>query len=58
MQSASSVETIYKTTAFRNVIFPAAPVQPQPLTPWHDAGIGLVTVRFTIKCAYPSPFPS
>jgi hypothetical protein len=44
------VETIYKTSAFQDVIFGARPRVRNPLPLWTDAGIGLVTVRFSITC--------
>ena len=49
VQSASSIETIYKTSAFRDVIFASKPAVQQPLPPWEDGGVGLITVRFSIK---------
>lgn len=51
VQTLSDVETIYKTSAFRDAIFQDKAHVQNALPHWEHAGPGLITVRFSVQCA-------
>jgi hypothetical protein len=51
LQTRSDVEMIYKSSAFKDVIFGYRQQVVKPLGDLAVAGTGFVTVRFIIKCA-------
>lgn len=50
LQTSNSVESIYRTAAFSDVIFRGKQRVQQALPACPEAGVGLVVVRFSITC--------